>query len=73
MRNWLESKAYDDWKTSPPDPIESEFKCTCCGESLFPGDPYWDIEGEHYCEDCANEWFNDQKVTVTEEQCYGEK
>lgn len=71
--DWLTSKDYDDWKTSPPEPIESRFKCTCCGEDLYLGDPYWDIEGEHYCADCAEEWFNDQKSKVTEEQCYGEE
>jgi len=73
MSDWLTSKAYDDWKTSPPEPRESAFKCTCCGESLYPGDFYWDIEGEHYCTECAEEWFSDQKTVVTEEQFYGER
>ena len=71
MRNWLTSKDYDDWKLNPPEPKESPFKCTCCGESLYPGDPYWNIEGEHYCSDCTEEWLNEQKSEVTEEQFYG--
>ena len=71
MKDWLNSKEYDEWKTTPPERKESAFKCTCCGEELYPDDKYWDIEGEHYCYECATDWFNDNWRYVTEEQCFG--
>lgn len=63
---------YDVWRTTPPDEPESKFRCTCCGEEMFPDDDYYDIEGEHFCKDCAEEWFEEQRHKVTEGQCYGE-
>jgi hypothetical protein len=26
-----------------------------CGEKIFDGDTYYDIEGEYWCEDCIDE------------------
>lgn len=68
--SWLESKAYDDWKTTPPEPKESKFRCTCCDEEIYPDDKYWNIEGEKYCYACARDWFEDQMCVATWEQCY---
>lgn len=30
-------------------------KCCMCGEKIFDGDTYYDIEGEYWCEDCIDE------------------
>lgn len=68
--SWLESKDYDDWKLNPPEEPKSKFRCTCCGEEMYPGDYVYDIEGEHFCNDCASEWFDEHRRELTEGQCY---
>ena len=65
--------SYDLWKTTPPDPKESDCKCCECKEDLYPGGIYYEIEGEIFCENCAETWLDCQKREVTEEMAYGEK
>lgn len=71
--DWLHSKGYDDWKLNPPELKESAFKCSCCGEPLYPEDKCWKMEGEHYCHDCAREWFDYNWRYVTEDDCVGNR
>ena len=68
--DWLTSKAYDDWKTSPPEDKPSKLRCYCCGDSIWPDDKYMDIEGEIYCHYCAEDWFEDQWQKASIDQCY---
>lgn len=32
------------------------YTCSCCGEGIYSEDPYYDIHGEIYCENCINEF-----------------
>ena len=64
--------AYDRWKTTPPEDRESKCKCERCGESLYPGDEYFDCEGTLLCDECSKEWLSEQFQKVTDEMCYGE-
>lgn len=37
--------------------------CDCCGEPIV--DEYtWNIMGDHYCEYCAQEWFDNCRVST---------
>ena len=67
--NWLDSPAYDAWKTTPPEPKESKLQCSECDLALYPDDVCYEIDGDIFCEDCANEWLNCQKLLVTEDMC----
>lgn len=66
--SWEDS--YDKWKTTPPEPKESRFKCDHCGEELFPGDKIYEIEGENLCENCAHSWLDGQWRFLDESECY---
>lgn len=33
----------------------SEIFCTDCGERIEQDDPYWEIDGKCYCEDCLDD------------------
>lgn len=68
--SWEDS--YDKWKTTPPEPKESRFKCERCKEPFYPGDRVFDIEGETLCYGCATEWFDEQYRFVQDEDCYGD-
>ena len=63
--------SYDIWKTTPPEPKESNCTCNVCKEVLYPEDDYYDIEGEVYCEECASEWLEQFRCTVTDEMAFG--
>ncbi len=28
------------------------YKCSCCGEPIYEGDTYYDIDDDAWCEDC---------------------
>ena len=71
MIDWLTSKAYDDWKTTPPDAPDTDFVCGC-GCEIFPDDVYYEIEGEKMCEECAKEWLEEQKHYATYDECFKE-
>ena len=62
---------YDRWKTTPPEPPDSEFKCESCENDLYEGDVYYDIEGSCICDKCAQEWLEAMKKIVTYEQEHG--
>ena len=62
----------DVWKTTPPEPAESKFKCDKCGEEFYPDDPVYECDCENLCKDCALEWLNDKWHYATWEQCYGD-
>lgn len=34
-----------------PEPPEV-YKCSCCGEPIYEGDTYYDIDGDAWCEEC---------------------
>jgi len=64
--------ALDVYLTTPPEEPESQCKCCICKEELFEGDDYYDIEGDIYCEDCAEGWLEAQKFKVREDMVNGE-
>lgn len=59
--------AYDRWKTTPPEPEESKYKCIECECDLYPGDDAYELDGYVYCEDHAKEWFESHKFTIPDE------
>lgn len=63
---------YDIWKTTPPEPEESKCRCEKCEEELQADEYFYMIEGYLMCENCAEEWFNAQRNTVTWEMAYGD-
>lgn len=65
-------KAYDDWKTTPPDDCDRESKLICfaCGETIYPGDKVYRLEGEVFCRESAAEWLEQFAETATDEMCY---
>jgi hypothetical protein len=70
--SWVDSAAYDAWKTSPPDNWDTKCKCSQCGVELFEDENYWDLDDEVYCEECAKDWLSDHCLTVTHEMARGE-
>lgn len=62
---------YDEWKTRTPedeyDEDEESITLECgCGRCLEEGDSYYDIDGEAYCEDCANDYLEQRLKKVGE-------
>ena len=39
-----------------PEPA-SVTECICCGEKIYSGDGYYDVDGEPWCEDCMNKCY----------------
>ena len=72
MDEW--EKYYDKWKITPPERRRSS-KCICCicKEELFPDEEYYELEGDIYCEDCADNWLKQQRNWVTEDMAYGDR
>ena len=64
--------SYDRWKTTPPEELETHFKCERCGFEFYPGDKFYDCEGYNFCRECAIEWIDEQAQTATEDMCYEE-
>lgn len=64
--------SYDKWKTTDPDQRDSKCTCSQCGEMLYEGNEYWELEDEIYCEDCAEEWLSLHKNWVSERMANGE-
>ena len=67
--DWIYSKKYDDWKTSPPEPDDDESKIRCCkcDEPLYYDDEYYELDDEIFCEYCAEKWLEGHKNWVTED------
>lgn len=65
MDSW-EAK-YDDWKTAAPEPQISKIECAICKSHLYCGDTCYEIEGDYYCEDCAQEWLEEQRFIIDED------
>lgn len=63
--------SYDKWKTTPPEPMESQFKCDHCGEEFYPDERVYEIDGENLCVGCAEEWLDNQWRWVNESECRG--
>lgn len=63
--------SYDIWKTTPPERETSKCICCACKEELYPDEEYWELDGEIYCESCADNWLSSQRSWVTEEMAYG--
>lgn len=36
---------------------EPKLTCNTCGEPIYEGDPYFEIDGFEYCTECAEENF----------------
>lgn len=60
--------SYDKWRTTPDEP-ESNFKCDRCKQDIFPDEPYYEVEGDNLCPDCAKDWLEEQKCYAKECQC----
>lgn len=57
-----------DWETYCEDIDKRETKrpkCSCCGSPIWSEDAY-ELEGELFCADCANEWLESKKVYLDE-------
>ena len=62
----LSYRDYDDWKLNPPEDIaETKCKCSFCKEPLYYDDEYWELDGEIFCEECAEEWLSEHKHWVS--------
>lgn len=53
---------------APPPPVA--YTCDCCGEPIYEGDDYYDIDGVAWCEDCIRaarktaeleEWYDEDR------------
>ena len=71
-RCWLETADYDDWKTTPPEPEESNCRCCTCRANLYEDDEYYELDDEIYCEECAFKWLDSHKNYVSEAMVKGE-
>ncbi len=49
MRRWPHT-AY--WNLPPP----GELRCSLCAGELYPGDPYFELDGRAVCEDCLGRY-----------------
>lgn len=62
MRDWLETdlarheREEEAYEAALPE-------CDCCGDKIH-SEYAWSIEGGYYCEDCAEDWFEAQKMRV---------
>lgn len=70
-------KGLDRWLTTPPeDEHEEESSFTCegdrCDTVFYPDDDVYELDGYYFCRECALEWLDQHKRTVTEGECYGE-
>lgn len=46
--------------------IEPYCQCDMCGEPIYDGEDYWDINGDIVCEDCLLEYMQCFKRTAGE-------
>lgn len=66
---------YDKWKTKVPeddDKRTTKIECCICHEPLYEGDEYYELEGDIYCEVCAENWLSCQKNWVSESMARGD-
>ena len=68
MEDW--QKSLDRYLTAEPEDRNSKCSCAECGTGLYPDDPYYTIDGDIYCEDCAREWLDSVKGYVDENMAY---
>lgn len=64
----LHSPCLPQCPNAPPPPVV--FTCYNCGEPIYEGDNYYDIEGEAWCEECIDdalktaeleEWYDEDR------------
>ncbi|MBQ4447398.1 MAG: hypothetical protein II897_03800 [Clostridia bacterium] len=48
---------------------EAVFVCKSCGEDIVEGEDYYELDGEHYHEEC----FKDEAVSILEDKYGAEK
>lgn len=36
---------------------EEAIHCYCCGEPIYEGDKYYEINGEAFCKSCLDDYF----------------
>ena len=65
-------RAYDVWKTTPPDEEVSKVICDGCDSYIYPDEKVYEIDGCRFCEDCARDWLEQQAHSVTYEEAEGE-
>lgn len=39
-----------------PQRVLPSHQCAHCGGELYPGSPYWKVNGRLFCESCLKEW-----------------
>ena len=44
--------------------MQKSYTCCWCEADIYDGDVYYEIDGEIYCENCANEWLRDHQYTA---------
>lgn len=71
MKDWLNSKAYDDWKLNPPERKTTACQCAWCKEDLWFDDEYYELDDEILCEDCAKKWLKNRVNWVSESMARG--
>jgi hypothetical protein len=53
----LNSINYDRWKLHTPDDDLKVFcTCECCGQEIYEGEEYLEIDGDNIHEDCFDEY-----------------
>ena len=41
----------------PPEPTVALY-CDNCGNEIYVGEDYWDINGDRICRDCLDDWLD---------------
>ena len=63
----------DRMLANPPEPKETKCLCCKCKEPLYFDEAYYELDGEIYCENCAEKWLQGHKNWVSEWMAYGEE
>ena len=69
MEDW--QRDLDDYLNNPPEGPESKCVCCECKEVLNVDDEYYLLDGDVYCESCAENWLKEQRNYVNEYMAYG--
>ena len=70
MEGWQYQE--DEMLANPPEGRTSKCLCVACKEPLNEGEEYYELEGDIYCEICAEHWLENQKNYVSGWLAYGE-
>ena len=71
MEAWQYSE--DRMLANPPEPKKTKCFCSVCKDPLYFDEEYYELDGEIYCELCAEKWLKAQRNWVSEWMAYGEE